>query len=393
MSSRGDTRGIALLCDARGKLVHVFRDDFDLVRSEATRLHDIIDSASAEKADSFLAATLREGAVFGWELNVCVSGRVLSFQFAGAADGDGIFVAAAGADQSVERLLDDLMAVNNEQANALRSALRERHDAMTQRVTRDHELYEELSKLNNELANAQRELARRGVELARLNEEKNRFLGMAAHDLRNPLGVIYTYAGLLLDSASGRLDASEKESVAEIRLAADYMLQMINDMLDVAKIDAGRTDIAREQIEVKPFLERVLRHCSYAAERKDVELLVEPDMPMQYLTTDSTKLHQIVMNLVNNAVRYSPSGTTVRVAVEKDDDSCTIAVHDQGPGIPAAALDKIFKPFERLGQRDRRGAGLGLLIVKRLVEVLGGAVTVRSEEGKGSSFFVRLPRQ
>jgi two-component system, OmpR family, sensor kinase len=370
----------------------VLRDDHQLVGSGTSNLLDLVDNFSKEKTAAFLAAVTHDGAAFDWELNLVTGHRVTTFEFAGAADGDGFFIVAANASEEVERLLDELTAVNNEQANALRSALRERQEVLNQKSHREH-VYNELSKLNNELSNAHRELARREAELTRLNEEKNRFLGMAAHDLRSPLSVIYTYSGLLLSDTNERLTESEREAMAEIRFAAEHMLRLINDLLDVAKIESGRAELDLEELDPSLLIRRALRHCKAGAEQKNISLVHEADPGSRTIRADAMKLHQVVVNLVNNAIRYSPEGSRVRVDVSFQPGTCTISVHDEGYGIPSDALDRIFNPFERLERSGGHGAGLGLLIVKRLVDLLGGRVHVESEIGRGSSFFVQLPAE
>jgi signal transduction histidine kinase len=384
-------RGLAFLCDSSGRIRRVLRDDYQQISDESGALHDLLDPLSREKADRFLETILRNGSASGWELNVVTGNRIRPFQFAGVSDADGLFVAGADQREGIEHLLDELMEEGGDQPGGLRAALRERQDLDDRRSARDHDLYDDLSRLNNELSNAQRELASRGAELARLNEEKNRFVGMAAHDLRSPLSVIYTYAGLLQSDSSDRLTSVEKESLSEIRVAADYMLRIVNDMLDVAKIEAGQLDVVREDVGIRAFLERVLRYCRPGAERKRIGLALDIDDRLQQICTDPAKLHQVIVNLVNNAVRYSDEGTTVRIRARVAEPSISIEVADEGPGMAPEEIARIFRPFERLQRTDGRGSGLGLVIVKRLVELLGGSVRVESEVGAGSTFRVELP--
>ncbi|HEX6898112.1 MAG TPA: HAMP domain-containing sensor histidine kinase [Thermoanaerobaculia bacterium] len=261
---------------------------------------------------------------------------------------------------------------------------------------RDSFYFDELSQLNNELVTAQRELAKSNHELARLNDQKNQFLGMAAHDLRNPLDVILTYSDFLLEEAAPLLPAEQVDFISTIRSSSELMLRLVEDLLDIARIEAGKLELDLERIDLAALVERNVSLNQALAVRKGIAVRFHgPGEPLE-MVADPVKLEQVLNNLIGNAVKFSPPGSAVDVGVTVAADSVTISVRDRGPGVPADELDRLFRPFERTRVRStagEKGTGLGLAIVKRIVEGHRGEIRVESEAGRGSTFYVSLPRR
>lgn len=254
-------------------------------------------------------------------------------------------------------------------------------------------LYDELSHLNNELATAQRELARKNAELGRLNEQKNQFLGMAAHDLRNPLEVILTYSEFLLEDAAPALGTEQVELIHTIRSSSELMLRLVEDLLDVSRIEAGRMDLDLAPVDLGALVAGNVRRNRVLAAKKEIDIRLDVQGDLPSLRLDASKIEQVLDNLIGNAVKFSPPGSPVEVRVEKtiDKDQVVISVEDHGPGIPAGLLSTLFEPFTRGGVRGAKGVGLGLAIVKNIVACHGGTIQVHSEEGRGATFQVCLP--
>jgi signal transduction histidine kinase len=259
----------------------------------------------------------------------------------------------------------------------------------------DNLQYDEFSRLNNELATSQRELARRNAELARLNEQKNQFLGIAAHDLRNPLGVILIYSQFLIDEVSGRLEPEQMKFVETIRSSSEFMLNLVENLLDLAQIEAGRLDLDLSSIDLGELLERNVSLNRVLAQKKSIDVLLSYEPGLPTLRLDAAKIEQVLNNLIGNAVKFSPRGSTVEVRAEDRGDCVALWVRDQGPGVPADELDRLFRPFERTRVRPSGGeksTGLGLAIVKKMVEGHGGKIQVESAPGEGATFHVILPK-
>ncbi|HEV2844430.1 MAG TPA: HAMP domain-containing sensor histidine kinase [Thermoanaerobaculia bacterium] len=261
---------------------------------------------------------------------------------------------------------------------------------------RDSFYFDELSQLNNELATTQRELAKSNHDLARLNDQKNQFLGMAAHDLRNPLDVILTYSDFLLEDAAPALRAEQVKFIEAIRSSSEFMLRLVENLLDLAKIESGKLELDLERTDLVALVERNIALNRVLASRKDIGIRLHQSGEPLEMVADPVKLEQVFNNLIGNAVKFSPPGSTVDVRVTVGADAVTLSVEDRGPGVPPDELDKLFRPFERTRVRStagEKGTGLGLAIVKRIVEGHRGEIRVESEGGRGSTFHVSLPRR
>jgi signal transduction histidine kinase len=267
---------------------------------------------------------------------------------------------------------------------------------------REVRLFEDLSRLNNELATAQRELAKKNAELARLNEQKNQFLGIAAHDLRNPLEVILTYSDFLLDFLHGEGDClppEHLEFVRTIHTSSAFMLNLVNDLLDLSKIEAGRLELDLSQVDLAKLVARNVTLNRALAAKKGTEIVFRQEGELPPLRLDAAKIEQVLNNLIGNAVKFSPPESTVevRLAAAPEDGWIVLSVADQGEGLPLHEVDqmeKLFRPFERTRVRstgDEKSTGLGLAIVKSIVTGHRGEIRVESEPGQGATFHVRLP--
>lgn len=219
---------------------------------------------------------------------------------------------------------------------------------------------------------------------------KNEFLNTMSHELRSPLHVVIGYADMLRDGA-------DEESIARlgerIRGSGLELLQLVENTMKVARLDAGKVTLTLDEFapaEVVRELAESVRALPEAKSGVPVRWTVDPDVPAVRL--DRLKLKEIIQNLVSNALKFTHEGA-VSVAVERDAEQLRIAVRDSGPGIPPESHGRIFELFERVDADDQRapGVGLGLYIVKSLVQLMRGQIEVRSEPGRGACFTVRLP--
>ena len=390
-------RGIALVCGHDSVVRSVVRDDLGALGTHAVgrRLAHLMAPSSHEKADRFLSEAVASGAAFDWELGVQVGAteQLLHFAAASAAEENTLMVVGAQTRSAVMRYYQELMRINNEQANALRESAKA-HVLMTP-PDRSADVYEELTRLNNELATTQRLLAKQNTELASVNQLKNQFLGMAAHDLRNPIGAIRAYSSLLLDPEVPLAAERQTQFLTGIKESCDFMLALIDDLLDLSAIEAGQLRLDARDVDLARVVRDNVELNRMLAQEKhiDIRLDFSPDLP--HIVADPLKVEQILHNLLGHAVKFSEPGTTVRVRCETADGGIRLQVEDEGPGIPPDEIEGIFKPFRRgtrRGTAGERGSGLGLAIVKRAVEGHGGRVTVESAPNRGATFSVWLPR-
>ncbi|MEI6315595.1 MAG: ATP-binding protein [Syntrophus sp. (in: bacteria)] len=255
-------------------------------------------------------------------------------------------------------------------------------------------LRKNLLSANNDLSNLSRELQKTNAELTKLNELKNQFLGMAAHDLRNPIGVILTYSDFLLEEAEGVLKEEHTQFLAIIRRSSEFMLSLLNDLLDIAKIESGRLDLELEPADLAALIRNNVLLNQSLADKKAIRIIFRDEAPLLAVLMDSMKIEQVLNNLITNAVKFSPPGTTVEVNISKSADQLTLSVRDEGQGIPEDERKKLFQPFSRTSVKSTGGeksTGLGLAIVRKIVLGHGGKIGVDSEVGRGSTFYFTLP--
>lgn len=389
-------RGFALLCDIDGRIRRVIRDDLALFRVDGgvASVLEVVDVASADKARRFLAEIRTHGAAFFWELNVPMGGQLTPLHFAGSLTPEGVLIIGARSRNGIAQLYQELIRINNEQMNALREAIKEQQAQSLLQMERDSALYDELSRLNNELANMQRELAKKNAELEQLNQEKNRFLGMAAHDLRTPLGIILTYSEFLADEVGQKLNEEQQEFLTIIRQSSAFMLKLVDDLLDISTIEAGRLSLDLQPTDLAGLVERSVALHNVLSAKKSVIISVELAGDLPQVMLDAAKFEQVLNNLLSNAAKFSPPGARVRVRLARRGDEAVLSVADQGPGIPAGEFDRLFKPFvwgKAQGTAGEKSTGLGLTIARRVVESHGGRIWAESQEGRGSTFYVALP--
>jgi signal transduction histidine kinase len=246
-------------------------------------------------------------------------------------------------------------------------------------------------------ASLRRTLAEREAtleELARANRVKTEFLASMSHELRTPLNAILGFADLLLDSPREHLSPRSRESLERIQKNGTHLLTLINDVLDLAKIESGNADLRFAAVDVIPLLRACPEELDSLRIGKNLELRVEAPDHLE-MVTDGQRLRQIVLNLLSNALKFTDEGE-VLLSIEAGDDEVKVAVKDTGVGIPAHSIGELFQDFRQLDAGDGRrfaGTGIGLALSRRFARALGGDITVISTEGKGSTFTLVLPRR
>ncbi len=230
------------------------------------------------------------------------------------------------------------------------------------------------------------------------NLAKSQFLANMSHELRTPLNSILGFSQLLeMLAADGSIGSSplaekQREYLRWIRDGGEHLLDMVNDVLDLSKIEAGRVDLDRKPFDMAVLIRRVLTTVRSLAAKKHLRVETEIDPELGLLDADEVRIKQVLYNLLSNAIKFTERERRVGVEAHGQGDECVITVWDEGIGISLADLERIFEPFEQLRRgHEGHGTGLGLSIVKNLVELHGGTVTVESEVGKGSRFTVQLP--
>ncbi|MGH2977336.1 MAG: ATP-binding protein [Gaiellaceae bacterium] len=244
------------------------------------------------------------------------------------------------------------------------------------------------------------ELRRHAVELELQNrriQEANRlkseFLANMSHELRTPLNAILGFSQVLDKRLFGELNEKQGEYVEDIRSSGNHLLSLINDVLDLSKVEAGQIELETAPFSLREAIERGVVMVRERASKDGVAIAAEVEPEVQIVSGDERRIRQILFNLLSNAVKFTPAGGRIDVTAARADGEIQVAVTDNGPGVAPEDLDRIFEEFQQTeaGAKQHEGTGLGLALSKRLIELHGGRIWVESEVGVGSRFVFTLP--
>ncbi|ROP80558.1 signal transduction histidine kinase [Stenotrophomonas rhizophila] len=269
------------------------------------------------------------------------------------------------------------------------------HDQELQRLRLEADaLRAELDETNQGVLALYAELDEQAEQLREVSELKSRFLSYMSHEFRTPLGSILSMTRLLEDGMDGPLTAEQRRQVRFISASTSELREMVDDLLDLAKIEAGRITISPAWFDLMDLFSALRGMFRPLVEGNQVDLLFEDPPVMPMLFTDDKKLAQILRNFISNALKFTPSGQVVVSTQLEGENEVRFSVRDTGIGIPAELQSTLFEDFVQVDtplQKRLRGTGLGLSLCKRFAELLGGHVGVESEIGTGSNFYVVLP--
>ena len=393
--------GLALVCTPEGAIAQVISSSILPERPAlGSSFISLLNESSVQKGLSFLRSVRNTEIAADWELNIRLPGTaesgpadadpadestVLGLHFVGASVPPNILIVGSPSDSEADEFLNRFISMNNEQVNTIRAVLKEQNRA--------EQAYDELSAMNNEMADLQRRLLKSNHELEEMNRLKNHMVGMAAHDLRGPLGSFVGLTEFLLQSPPDTV-ADSGYILAELHRHAQSMLAMVNDLLDVAKIESGDLDLHMDTVDLVELIKHALLLNRLGAERKNITIECVYEKPSIALTADPGKIEQVLTNLLSNAVKYSPPGSEVSVSAHRSEEAVLVSVEDHGPGISAEGQARLFQPFGRVGSKPTAGeqsTGLGLAICRKIIEGHKGSIWVESSTGRGSTFFFSLP--
>jgi len=248
--------------------------------------------------------------------------------------------------------------------------------------------------LEIEVAVRTNELKQKNQALVKLNQEKNVFLGIAAHDLKNPLSAIQGYAEMIKCD----FDEMPKEEIIEvidkIYSSSRQMFGLVKNLLDVNAIEVGKQELSLTTIDIYPILQSLIEHYRQRAKEKNIQLQSQCAEEQYCAMAEKNTIHQILDNLISNAVKYSPPGKSISIGLAKSNEYIHCEIQDQGPGLSEEDQQKLFGQFTRLTAKPTGGehsTGLGLFIVKKLVEAMQGKVWCESQLGQGATFIIELP--
>lgn len=397
MAIAGESAVIVLSCTKEGVIQEVSRDNFGIATRDiiGRPLVSLFDSASAEKATAFFSSLGDRGLALDWELNVRADERLIALYFVGVHANDKYVITGALSCSQATAYCTGILGTLDFNATSLQQGLSQiavlGQRAETERFS---QACEDFARLTNEFVNMQRELTKKTAEFERIDHEKNRLLGVVAHDLRNPLGILLSCSEFLRDELSDVMNQEQREILSVMRTSVESMRQLIDELLNFAKYDFSAPDLRQDNVDIVALVQNAVSLNGIMAARKNIQLRFANDSEELTLLLDKTKMEQVLNNLVSNAIKFSYPGTTVYVEIRHDHESVVISVKDQGKGIPASEIDQLFKPFPKTTVEPTAGesiTGLGLTIVQKIVTAHHGSIKVESEVGKGTVFYVSLP--
>jgi len=231
-------------------------------------------------------------------------------------------------------------------------------------------------------------------ELRKATQAKSEFLANMSHELRTPLNTIIGFSELLLDSVPGEINSQQRQCLSDILRSGQHLLSLINDTLDLSKVESGKMKLYLTDIALPDVIEPLRRIMIpiLALRKQSLDIEVEKELPPVH--ADKTKLRQVFINLLNNSAKFTPDGGTLKIEAGRIGERCQVSVVDNGIGIKQEDQEWIFEPFYQIDNpltKERSGAGLGLTLVKQIIEMHNGNIRVASEYGKGSQFTFTLP--
>ncbi|MGZ4254981.1 MAG: sensor histidine kinase [Solirubrobacteraceae bacterium] len=247
-----------------------------------------------------------------------------------------------------------------------------------------------LSSRSSALAKANVELAARSAEAEQANNAKSQFLATMSHELRTPLNAIIGFADLMHDGRLGPVSEQHRESLDDIRGSARHLLDLINEVLDLARIESGRIMLDIQSIDPVDVVSAAIDSLRALAAERNLAVTMEAQS-IDNVLLDPARLRQVVLNYLSNAIKFTPEGGLVQVRVLRPNDELVLEVIDTGGGIAPEDQERVFGEFEQLHGAAYGGTGLGLAVTKRIIEAQGGTVGVHSTPGHGSTFFARIP--
>jgi two-component system, OmpR family, sensor kinase len=378
--------GLALILDQIGNIREVLEDSAGFGESIKVGMPFIrlAVHGTMERILSLLAELSAHDWVFNWPVDLMTGEVPVPFYFTGSRSGENYLLAGAESGKASLQIYERALGSANSSDNPIVASMREESHVSF--------LLNETTRLNNEMLFIQRELAKKNAQLEYLIQEKNRFLGIAAHDLRNPLQTILSAADCMLEEDPAAAGSKDQVYVTAINSSAKFMAGLVDDLLDIARTESGKIELDLTSENLMELVNEAVAGMRAQAGKKNIRISVSCD-PMPRAMVDCGKLEQILNNLIGNALKFSEPDTMIEVRLGRDGDSYLLRVRDEGVGISQQDRLKLFTPFQkgRPGTRGEKSVGLGLAIVRRLVEGHSGNIWLESELGKGTTFFVRMP--
>lgn len=255
-------------------------------------------------------------------------------------------------------------------------------------------IMEDLQKTLNDLQNSKEMIELQNIQLKKLDQLKSNFLNVTSHELRTPMSAIKGYVQMTIKQKLGEITEEQKKALTTVLRNIDRLDHLIQDILDVSRLESGTMKFVSEKTDIKTMVGEAVATMQISADVKHMTIDIEIEDKIPELTIDQERIKQVMLNIINNAIKFSPERSIINIRAKKEDENILFEVQDHGRGIPKDKQEKVFAIFYQVDSgMDRKfgGAGLGLAICRGIVLAHGGKIWVESELGKGSTFFFTLP--
>lgn len=384
MSDQEPRYSISLLCDDANRVRRVLHNPAGLPARPDGALLSLFHGGSKQKALRLVQAIRDRQAAFGWELYLDVRDRSIAMSFVGVTVPGAILLAGAEDPALAHTLL----------GRALEELEVTEPPPLPISPPETVGLYEQIAALNNQLIAMQREMAKQNAEMRRLLEDRAKIAAMAAHDLRSPLQAIVSSAQALATMLEKPANVAPAPLVAIIQRNARTMLSLVNDILAAYSSDIGRLELSMRPLDLEALVRSNAESNRALAAQKQITLTFDHRGPVPLVLGDAARLEHLLNNLVHNAIKFSPPSSTIRMGLSHVEGHALLEVADQGSGIEPEKLAALLRGTavgSRSGTQSESGYGLGLHIVRTVVEKHRGTLDAESQPHKGTTFSIRLP--
>lgn len=388
------TEGLALACDGDGAVRSWMRDDFGLnaTPDQPVNFLRLLHESNQLKGLTFLAHLRQHTVLVDWELCFCMEDKLRVLRVAAVHEAGTSLLLAANSTEALKSLCREFGTLHGTFTAACKQMLSAW--GPVDAPAHDAQLSDDFMRMYNDFARLQREYAAQKAQLKRAGLERERLMNMAVHDLRSPLGVITLLAGSLGQQARKRLSERELSLLDKIIDTAREMSRSLGEFLDSARHAPGVPNVQLEPGDLARLAQDRVDLLAPLAQRKQIILKFQKEMELPVVKFDKRRMQHVIDNLLGNALKFSPSKTTVEVFVSQVDTGLQLAVYDQGPGVPDSDCEKIFEAYVQGAARptgDEASNGLGLAICRSLVQAQQGKIWVENRPEGGAAFCVFLP--
>jgi signal transduction histidine kinase len=391
-----DVHGAVFLVDSRGEVSRVFVNNIQQFQIEDVGLlTELMEASSKIKFQHFFKNLVNSGAAENWEFLFKIKDQFRLFLVSGVKHQEGYMIILAENKEDTWHLAANTLGLSSQQMDFIEECVTDLPPQDEYEFRDQMSYFDEICRLNNELVNLHRIIIKQKNDLEHLNEQKDYFMGMAAHDLHNPLWAIKYFSDILKSDLVDALSDQQEEYLEIISSSSRFMLDLVEDLLDVTTISSGELILDLLEVDLGQLLNQVVRLNQALADQKDIQINLSQEVdPGLKIPLDPDRFQQVINNLLSNAIKFSPRGESINIVYTADKDQVCVQVQDNGPGIPEDELDQLFQLFRKtsvVSPEGKKSSGLGLAIARKIINAHQGDLRVNSIVGEGTEFSVYLP--